>query len=189
MSILHMNLIKLLRIMNTPIKLTRPTTTETPAYRNENFWDEFDTESRIIERLFEEAERINTPRTTTSSIGSQTCVRSIAPYRLHGQWVFDDPSLGLRAEAFVCGMSEILDQLLRDSGIDPKQVRKGFRLTYSPVAFPHHVYAIRWLRAESGGNIYTCEQNGMSGWLCPALYKYFDKAPERIYFSADLLDE
>lgn len=178
MNILHMNLIKLLSILdkkgNQPVIHTR----------HENY-DECDYESRIIERLLEEV----MPRPHAPALGGQTCVRSIMPYRLHGQWVFDDKSVGLQAEAFVCGMSEILDQLLRDSGIDPKKVRNGFRLTYSPIPFPSHVYAIHWSHAEAGGNVYTCPQNGMIGWLCPALYKYFDKAPERIYFRADLLDE
>jgi hypothetical protein len=173
-----MNLIKLLSVLdkkgNQPVIHTR----------HDNY-DECDYESRIIDRLLEEV----MPRPHAPALGGQTCVRSIMPYRLHGQWVFDDKSVGLQAEAFVCGMSEILDQLLRDSGIDPKKVRNGFRLTYSPIPFPSHVYAIHWSHAEAGGNVYTCPQNGMIGWLCPALYKYFDKAPERIYFRADLLDE
>lgn len=180
-----MNLIKLLSLIN------NSSTPMTKTTRTDEFFAELDHETRIIERLIEEAERSHQApaHRHAPAVGGQTCVRSIVPYRLHGQWVFDDPTVGLRAEAFVCGMSEILDQLLRDSGIDPRTVRTGFRLTYSPIPFPNHVYAIHWSHAESGGNVYTCPQNGMIGWLCPALYKYFDKAPERIYFRADLLDE
>lgn len=35
-----------------------------------------------------------------------------------------------------------------------------------------------------GGNWYWNESLGMEGWLCPALFKYFDTAPERIYAQA-----
>ncbi len=37
---------------------------------------------------------------------------------------------------------------------------------------------------EMGGNWYWNESLGMEGWLCPALFKYFDTAPERIYAQA-----
>ena len=38
-----------------------------------------------------------------------------------------------------------------------------------------------WLRAGEGGNWYRSEDHGMEGWLCPALFKYFDEAPELIF--------
>ena len=36
-------------------------------------------------------------------------------------------------------------------------------------------------RADSGGTWYYSEALGMEGWLCPALFKYFETAPARIY--------
>jgi hypothetical protein len=36
-----------------------------------------------------------------------------------------------------------------------------------------------------GGNWYFCEQLGFEGWLCPALFKYFDKAPPELYGKAE----
>jgi len=35
------------------------------------------------------------------------------------------------------------------------------------------------------GTWYEVEELGMSGWLCPALFKYFDKAPDNIYVKAE----
>jgi len=35
------------------------------------------------------------------------------------------------------------------------------------------------VREESGGNVYRWEQR--EGWLCPALLRYFDSAPKRIF--------
>ena len=56
---------------------------------------------------------------------------TLQPYRYLGQWVFDDETRGLQAEAFVCGMSEIIDDVLVANGIDPVDVQDGFRLTFS----------------------------------------------------------
>lgn len=119
---------------------------------------------------------------------SGAVVMSLIPYRYHGMWVFDHEPTNARAEAFVCGMSEIIDQMLIDSGIDPHTVRDGFRLTFSGVAFPNHTHSLTWQRPEAGGNIYVCDQNKMGGWLCPALLWFFDKAPKKLYSRVDLID-
>ena len=58
---------------------------------------------------------------------NQTQIRTLEPYYCCGEWVFDDDSTGLSGEAFVCGMSEILDFCLEDSGIDPEEVEGGFK--------------------------------------------------------------
>jgi hypothetical protein len=34
---------------------------------------------------------------------------------------------------------------------------------------------------EDGGNWYRSADLDMEGWLCPALFRYFDQAPKRIY--------
>jgi hypothetical protein len=34
---------------------------------------------------------------------------------------------------------------------------------------------------EETGNWYVCKALGIDGWLCGALYKYFDVEPETIY--------
>jgi len=61
----------------------------------------------------------------------------------------------------------------------------GFRLFFSAAPFPGHRYSLRWVREEFGGNWYLCEELNMEGWLCPALFHYFDQAPERIYASVE----
>ena len=55
----------------------------------------------------------------------------------------------------------------------------GFRLTFSPAPFPRAT-KFTWVRQEYGGNWY-CDDAGNEGWLCPALLKYFDVPPERLY--------
>ena len=42
-----------------------------------------------------------------------------------------------------------------------------------------------WRREESGGNWYYCPQFDIEGWLCPALFKYFEKAPAALYGRAE----
>lgn len=34
------------------------------------------------------------------------------------------------------------------------------------------------------GNTYYCEALDMEGWLCPALFKYFEEAPKNLYAKA-----
>jgi hypothetical protein len=38
-----------------------------------------------------------------------------------------------------------------------------------------------WRRTDLGGNWYYSRDLGIEGWLCPALFRYFEAAPERIY--------
>tara|TARA_R110001592_G_scaffold114605_3_gene314569 strand:+ start:440 stop:1078 length:639 start_codon:yes stop_codon:yes gene_type:complete len=131
---------------------------------------------------------------------NQTQIRSIEPYMCHGEWAFDDDTTGLVQEAFVCGMSEILDFCLEDSGIDPEEVGDGFKLTFSKDKWPDSTHSLTWLGDSEGGNDYELDSEcrnltihnsdrrydvpeGMKGWLCPALYHYFDDAPEKIYLS------
>ena len=37
------------------------------------------------------------------------------------------------------------------------------------------------MREEGGGNVYRWTETGQEGWLCPALFKYFDQAPAKLY--------
>ena len=36
-----------------------------------------------------------------------------------------------------------------------------------------------------GGNWYASDDPPMEGWLCPALFRYFDKAPAELYVKAE----
>jgi len=60
----------------------------------------------------------------------------------------------------------------------------GFRLLFSPTPFPGHTVKLEWRREEFGGNWYFCPQLNMEGWLCPALFRYFEEAPKELYAQA-----
>ena len=40
---------------------------------------------------------------------------------------------------------------------------------------------LEWRREEGGGNIYYSPALEMEGWLCPALFRYFERAPAQIF--------
>jgi hypothetical protein len=60
----------------------------------------------------------------------------------------------------------------------------GFALYFSDVPFPKFDAELVRLREDAGGNWYRERSTGMEGWLCPALFKYFDVAPQRLYLAA-----
>lgn len=102
---------------------------------------------------------------------------AIHPYKHQGQWVFDDESAGLNKEPFVAGADTIID-VMTDSISDAES---GFTLIFSANPFPGSQAVFDWLRAESGGNWYYSPDLDMEGWLCPALFKYFEEAPAKIH--------
>lgn len=106
---------------------------------------------------------------------------TIHPYLHEGTWVFDDPAVGLIREPFVSGIPEMIELLTRDI---PNATR-GFRLTFSASPFPGAQAHIEWVREDMGGNWYRWREHDMEGWLCPALFKYFDEAPPRLYMRAE----
>ncbi|RYG44080.1 hypothetical protein EON79_15695 [bacterium] len=57
---------------------------------------------------------------------------------------------------------------------------KGFRLVFSAEPFPGGDHRFVWVRPELSGNVYRAE-DGTEGWLCPALFKYFEAAPPELY--------
>ena len=101
----------------------------------------------------------------------------IKPYRWEGMWVFDDPRVGLDREPFVAGADTIIDLAVAQKGI--RNADKGFLLLFSLAPFPGADMELEWLREESGGNVYRWGEQ--EGWLCPALLRYFDVAPNRIF--------
>jgi hypothetical protein len=105
---------------------------------------------------------------------------AIAPYKYEGFWVFDDPAVGLRQEPFVSGADVIIDELPKDI----PGAENGFRLVFSMQPFPGYTARFDWQRPEHGGNWYQWAERGMEGWLCPALFCYFETPPEKIYVKA-----
>lgn len=102
---------------------------------------------------------------------------AIHPYKAGGMWVFDDPAVGLRQEPFVSGADAIIDRLVQEI----PDAESGFTLVFSAQRFPGFQVEFEWLREEFSGNWYYCPALEMEGWLCPALLKYFDAAPKKIY--------
>ncbi len=114
-------------------------------------------------------------------VSTSNSILVIAPYRHAGTWVFDDAGRGLNKEPFVAGIPGIIDKLVEDI----PDADKGFRLLFSAQPFPGYTHTLAWKREDWGGNWYECPQYQMEGWLCPALFKYFSRAPKVIYFKAE----
>jgi hypothetical protein len=110
-------------------------------------------------------------------------IQVIQPYRFAGTWVFDDAAAGLEKEPFVAGIPELIDRLV--TGIPSAE--NGFRLLFAAAPFPGWQEHLTWLREEYDGNWYHAEKFAGEGWLCPALFKYFDVAPQHIYVRAEAL--
>jgi hypothetical protein len=105
-------------------------------------------------------------------------INVIAPYKHLGVWVFDDPRVGLSQEPFVSGADAMIDRVVADI----PNAERGFRLVFAASPFPGAQYRLDWIRAdEDGGNWYRSADLEMEGWLCPALFRYFDEAPKRLY--------
>jgi hypothetical protein len=102
---------------------------------------------------------------------------AIHPYKYEGMWVFDDPTVDLRQEPFVCGADTIIDRMVREI----PNADRGFTLVFSSQPFPGYQAELEWARAEMSGNWYRSEALGMEGWLCPALLKYFASPPKKLY--------
>jgi hypothetical protein len=124
---------------------------------------------------------------TATGIAEQKYVSSgnallvIEPYRLGMGWAFDEPRLGLRGEPFVQGIPEIINKLV--TGVPESD--KSVRLIFSQRPFPGSQLQLDRRGEQDGGNWYRSEQYGMDGWLCPALFKFFPRAPKHIYVKAE----
>ncbi len=107
----------------------------------------------------------------------------IAPYWLDsvGTWVFDDEAVDLVQEPFVSGIPEMIDELVADI----PNAKNGFRLLFSVDPFPGYQRKLTRLREELGGWWYKSDEPTGEGWLCPALFRYFDEAPAEIYVKAE----
>ncbi len=107
----------------------------------------------------------------------------IAPYWLDNckAWVFDDSKVGLVQEPFVSGVTEMIDFLVKDI----PNAKSGFRMLFSAAPFPGYQKKLVWQREEMDGNWYGTDDPPMEGWLCPALFHYFDTAPPEIYVKAE----
>jgi hypothetical protein len=114
---------------------------------------------------------------------SENSLFVLSPYKYQMCWVFDDDTVGLKHEPFVFGIDDMIDRLVAAI----PDAENGFRLIFSPRPFPGYAVKLEWRREESGGNWYFSPTFGTEGWLCPALFKYFDTAPKEFYAKAEAL--
>ena len=107
----------------------------------------------------------------------------IAPYWLDHckAWVFDDPGWVWNRSRSSAVLPEMIDFLVEDI----PNAKSGFRLLFSAAPFPGYQKKLVWRREEMDGNWYGTDDPPMEGWLCPALFWYFDKAPPEIYVKAE----
>lgn len=117
------------------------------------------------------------------SVATKNQIRVIKPYWHHGTWVFDDPIADLVQEPFVSGVPEMIDDLVADM----PDARQGFRMLFSADPFPGYQRKLVWVREEMGGNWYRADQPPNEGWLCPALFRYFETAPPELFVKAEPL--
>ncbi len=109
----------------------------------------------------------------------------LKPYKFEGAWVFDDETVDLVREPFVFGIDAMIERLVASI----EDAEKGFRLIFSPAPFPGYAAKLEWRREEYGGNWYYSPTFEIEGWLCPALFKYFDAAPKEFYAKAEPLQK
>ena len=102
---------------------------------------------------------------------------AIHPYNDQGLWVFDDERVGLVKEPFVSGADVAIDRMVEKI----PNAATGVTMLFSAQPFPGHQYEFVWRRPELKGNWYYSPTLDLEGWLCPALFKYFEKAPERLF--------
>ncbi len=105
----------------------------------------------------------------------------LQPYRHQNNWVFDDDKVGLVAEPFVFGIDTMIDRMTADI----PDAARGFRLIFSTARFPGAMVELEWRREEADGNWYYSPTYDFEGWLCPALFKYFEEAPKTLFAKAE----
>jgi hypothetical protein len=106
-------------------------------------------------------------------------ITAIYPYKHSGLWVFDDERVGLDKEPFISGADVLIDRALEAKGI--RDGDKGFRLLFSGSQFPGYDFKLTWVRQGDGGNWYYSLDFRMEGWLCPALFRYFEITPMELF--------
>jgi hypothetical protein len=79
------------------------------------------------------------------------------------------------------GIPEMIDSVVAEIGTP----QDGFALYFSEVPFPGIQVTLDWVREDCGGNWYRRDGTDQEGWLCPALFKYFDRAPSHLYARAE----
>ena len=121
----------------------------------------------------------------------ENSIMTLTTYKWKGMWVFDDADRNLVKEPFVSGADTLLDIIAEEND--------KVNLTISANVFPGTTHVIDRVsksgEGSGGGTDYIYlykEENSklidhLPVWLCPALFKFFDKAPRNIYIKADVV--
>jgi len=124
---------------------------------------------------------------------------AIEPYWCGGVWVFDDAAKGLEKESVEgCfeaefremkvlarliggGVTKLIDYLVKDI----PDAREGFTLLLSARPFPGYQVELGRIAEEDDGCLYRGRNHSTEAWLSPALFRYFDAAPDSLYVKAE----
>lgn len=115
-------------------------------------------------------------------------INVIYPYSTpNGGWYFDDSRVGLLQEAFVLGIDTIITHITKDI---PGAIHE-FQCMFSGGYFPGYSHKLIFIEKDDlkTGNWYQLEGTELKGWLCPALYKYYEQAPKEIYIKIEPLNK
>jgi hypothetical protein len=99
----------------------------------------------------------------------------------YGIWAFDDESTGLVNEPFVGETNDLIDAMVREKGIKLKSAANGIAVVFSALPFPGSQCELVLNETSPSGTTYSCDKFHLTPWLCPAFFKYFPKAPDRLY--------
>lgn len=121
-------------------------------------------------------------------IQPQNALLIIHPYYDKEAWVFDDEEKGLLKEPFVAGADDFIDYILGKMGMLAAG-QKGFSLVFSANPFMGQQHVLFYQKKAFGGSLYTVasdpefrnHEDVNQMWLCPALFKYFLRAPKKLY--------
>lgn len=118
-------------------------------------------------------------------------IQALQVYRQAGCWAFDDQNFDLRAEPFVLGMSEIIDEVAFKNC---KHGQSRYRVLFAAENFPGSHGCLEKFDFEHGGGWYRLQDDPdrtkephecLKGWLCPATLHYFPEHPEKIYVKVE----
>jgi hypothetical protein len=103
----------------------------------------------------------------------------IVPYKYGSELVFDQEEYGLIKEPLIEGVPEILYELCERHNVSSEK----FDLYFSDEPFEGFQLVADKLREYGGGFWYQI--GAKEGWLCPAMFFYFDSVPKNIYFKVE----
>ena len=101
-------------------------------------------------------------------------VIAISPYKIEGGiFAFDDPNTGLIREPFIGGANKYLHQWAGEN--------ESCTIAFSYNPIPNYDVKLNLQDSDMQlGSNYVDEQ-GYLVWLCPALFRYFTTAPDKLY--------